>query len=158
MTVENIGELQGFYYIGIDGYPYVFPAIKAGSIIGNLIVAFEFVLMLVGFYKLLYFVSSLLCDMWESRSIKWPLLMCRRRIVIGPTIAWRQFIWTLRHVLAWLVSPVMILARFRFSKNWRHAETGVQAFVYTYVISTVSANYNANKLVEFFITEKGTKQ
>jgi hypothetical protein len=56
MTVENIlGELQGFYYIGIDGYPYVFPAIMAGSIIGNLIVAVEFVVMLFGFYKLVEF-------------------------------------------------------------------------------------------------------
>ena len=56
MTVETIiGELQGFYYIGIDGYPYVFPTIVAGSIIGNLIVAVEFVLMLFGFYKLVEF-------------------------------------------------------------------------------------------------------
>ena len=153
MTVENIiGELQGFYYIGADGYPYVFPAVMAGSILGDLIVAFEFVLMLFGFYKMLDFISYVLAEVWADRGVDRILL--RFRYWLSYYLSGGRH--NIRKAIAWLVSPVMVLARFRFSKNWRHAETGAQAFIYNYAISTVSANWYADRIVEFFITEKGT--
>jgi hypothetical protein len=50
---------------------------------------------------------------------------------------------TIRQINAALIAPLLKLTGYRFSKAWRHEETAFKAFIYNYVICTVTANTKA---------------
>ena len=51
----------------------------------------------------------------------------------------------MRNLVAWLISPILALTGFRFSKDYRWGVTMIHRAVYA-VCSTVMANYYADKI------------
>ena len=49
-----------------------------------------------------------------------------------------------QEIFASLIAPAMRVTGFRFSKEYRHAQTGFKAFVYKNV-NTIAANRTADK-------------
>jgi hypothetical protein len=54
--------------------------------------------------------------------------------------------WKMKVLNAALISIVLVLTNKRFDKSWRWEETKFKAFIYNHVLSTVKANYFADKL------------
>jgi hypothetical protein len=44
-----------------------------------------------------------------------------------------------------LISPFLAITGMRFTKSWRHEATWFHAFVYNYILDSVTANYSADK-------------
>jgi hypothetical protein len=54
----------------------------------------------------------------------------------------------MRDFTAKLISPILVITGFRFSKAWRQADTGFLAFVFANLLNTTLANICANFIVE----------
>lgn len=52
----------------------------------------------------------------------------------------------MRTITAAIITPVMLITGFRFSKDYRRAETGWKAFVYK-AVDTVQANIWSNNAI-----------
>tara|TARA_R110000787_G_scaffold579_4_gene2075 strand:+ start:222 stop:404 length:183 start_codon:yes stop_codon:yes gene_type:complete len=49
----------------------------------------------------------------------------------------------MRKFNALLITPLLKLTGYRFSKAWRHGDTTAKRFIYEYVLDTVTANQRA---------------
>jgi hypothetical protein len=52
----------------------------------------------------------------------------------------------LRKLIAFIITPVLVLTGFRFSKHWRWSTTVLHRIVY-YIIDTSSANFMADNCI-----------
>lgn len=53
----------------------------------------------------------------------------------------------MRNITAKTIAPLLAATGYRFSKAWRHGDTAIKAFVYDYLLNTVTANITADKII-----------
>jgi len=54
----------------------------------------------------------------------------------------------MRNIIAILISPILAVTGYRFSKAWRCEDGTARNFVYTHLLCTVKANITADKITE----------
>jgi len=51
---------------------------------------------------------------------------------------------TIRTITARIIAPILKATGYRFDKSWRKGDTAAKAFVYEYIVCTVTANTKAD--------------
>ncbi len=54
----------------------------------------------------------------------------------------------MRNITAKAIAPLLAITGYRFSKAWRHGDTVFKGFIYEHILSTVTANITADKIIE----------
>jgi hypothetical protein len=53
----------------------------------------------------------------------------------------------MRNITAKTIAPILAITGYRFSKAWRCEDATAKAFIYEYILSTVTANITADKII-----------